>query len=286
MNGNISVLSCFYNRNQYIDAVLETIDAQTLKPAEIVIVDDGSDPPLEVPEREDIRLIRLDANGGLANARNVGVAAAMFPLIALLDSDDTWEPSKLEKQYEIMSKADENVFGVFVNYRRHGREQQEGSSFRQGIVKTPQVDDWYRFFLMGIRHGGGSTLMFRKEAYLKVGGIDTQLLRYEDWDFFLSATEIGDVRFLTIDEPLANVLLSGRPDAGKALAALEVIEERHMPRITDSGLRRLFRASIAFERAACARWQGKKSKMFFYLLKSLLSPALVKRELELSFTRS
>lgn len=286
MKANISVISCFYNRNQYIGDVFHTIDAQTLKPAEIIIVDDGSEPPLKTPERDDVRLIRLEKNGGAANARNVAVKAAKYPLIALLDSDDTWETTKIEKQYATMRNAADDIFGVFVNYHRFGREKLEKMSFRQGIVKTPQVNDWYRYFLMGIRNGGGSTLMFRREAYLAVGGIDKQLLRYEDWDFFLKITENNKYRFLTINEALANVNLSGRPAPNKVLDALEIIEKRHMPRLKDKKLQRLFKASLAFERAACARWQGKKGKMFFYLLQSLLSPAIIKRELELSFKHS
>lgn len=269
-----------------MDNVLSTIDAQTLKPTEIIIVDDGSIPPLIRPNRDDVKLIRLDVNTGSANARNVGVKAAKYPLIALLDSDDTWEKTKIEKQYEVISKAENDVFGIFVNYRRHGREEHEKISFRQGVVKTPEIEDWYSFFLMGIRHGGGSTLMFRRDAFLSVGGIDNQLLRYEDWDFFLKVTESGSYRFLTIDESLTNVLLSGRPDPDKALAALEIIEERHMPRLKDKNLRRLFRASLSFERAACARWKGQKLRMFLYLLKSCMSLKLIKRELALSFNRS
>lgn len=286
MSANVSVVSCFYNRNHLIDEVLRTIDEQTLKPAEIIIVDDGSDPPLKIPQRNDIRLIRLDENTGAANARNVGVEAAKYPLIALLDSDDTWETTKIEKQYAVMQNTSDDIFGVFVYYRRFGREKLEKTSFRQGIVKTPQVEDWYRYFLMGIRNGGGSTLMFRQKAYLAVGGIDKLLLRYEDWDFFLKITENNKYRFLVIDEPLVNVNLSGRPAPNEVFDALEVIEKRHMPRLKDKKLRRLFRASLAFERAACARWKGQKLKMLWYLFKSLISPELIKRELVLSFSYS
>lgn len=285
MKANLTVLSCFYNRNHYIDAVLKTIDEQTLRPAEIIVVDDGSEPPLQVPKRDDITLIRLDKNGGLAHAQNIGVEAASQPFIAKIDSDDTWEPTKLEKQYNLLLKCEKNIFGIFVNYMRHGREKAEGINIRQGITKTPNVNDWYSFFLKGVRCGG-STIMFRKEAFLNVGKIDTSLLRYEDWDYWLRATESGYYKFKTIDETLAAALLSGRPDATKALSALDIIEKRHLPLIKNPNQRRIFNAALAFERAACYKWQGRRGRMCLNLLKCLRSPELVMRELELSLRRS
>jgi glycosyltransferase involved in cell wall biosynthesis len=69
---------------------------------EVVVVDDGSDPPAIV-ERSDVRVVRHAQPTGPAAARNAGVAAASGALIAFLDDDDLFVPGKVDRVIEVMA---------------------------------------------------------------------------------------------------------------------------------------------------------------------------------------
>lgn len=101
-----AVVPCFRCAATIDDAVA-SIAAQTLRPAEVLLVDDASgDDTLEALHRVAgnypagwIRVIALPTNGGVSRARNTGWEHARQPYIALLDADDTWAaPRKLELQ--------------------------------------------------------------------------------------------------------------------------------------------------------------------------------------------
>jgi glycosyltransferase involved in cell wall biosynthesis len=89
-----------FNVERYLPIALQSVRAQTLQPAEIIVVDDGSqDGTRAVAEAAGVRVV-AQPNSGLSAARNAGVAAATQPWIAFLDADDRWEPEKLERQWK------------------------------------------------------------------------------------------------------------------------------------------------------------------------------------------
>jgi glycosyltransferase involved in cell wall biosynthesis len=105
-----AVVPCFRCAATIDDAVA-SIAAQTLPPAEVLLVDDASgDDTLEALHRVAenypagwIKVIALPTNGGVSRARNTGWEHARQPYIALLDADDTWaEPHKLELQMAVL----------------------------------------------------------------------------------------------------------------------------------------------------------------------------------------
>jgi glycosyltransferase involved in cell wall biosynthesis len=106
-DGLVSVVIPAYNRAYCIAAAVESALAQTYRAVEVVVVDDGStdDTTAVVAERfggdPRVRLVR-QKNGGVAAARNRGFREASGDFIALLDSDDTWLPWKLEAQLALM----------------------------------------------------------------------------------------------------------------------------------------------------------------------------------------
>ena len=93
---SISVLIPAYNRAGVIGEALSSVRSQTRAPAETIVVDDAStDGTAELAEQNGARVIRLKKNRGAAAARNEGIRAANGDAIALLDSDDFWEPNHL-----------------------------------------------------------------------------------------------------------------------------------------------------------------------------------------------
>jgi glycosyltransferase involved in cell wall biosynthesis len=96
----VSVIIPYYRASQTIARAVESALGQTVRPLEILIIDDGS--PEDAAEStkqygSSVTLIRK-ANGGAASARNLGIEHAKGEWIAFLDADDYWEPLKLERQ--------------------------------------------------------------------------------------------------------------------------------------------------------------------------------------------
>jgi glycosyltransferase involved in cell wall biosynthesis len=94
----ISVVIPAYNAARFLPLCLPSVFAQTYKPEEVIVVDDGStDNTAEVAAELGARVIRRE-NGGISAARNTGIQNASCEWIALLDADDSWAPEKLERQ--------------------------------------------------------------------------------------------------------------------------------------------------------------------------------------------
>jgi glycosyltransferase involved in cell wall biosynthesis len=103
----ISVIVPAYNRGGLIVSTLDSILSQSDRPAEVVVVDDGSTDDTEAVVRRygnGVRYLRIE-NSGPPCARNVGVAATTAPWIAFCDSDDLWHPDKLSFQVRLFERA-------------------------------------------------------------------------------------------------------------------------------------------------------------------------------------
>lgn len=106
-----SVIVPAYRSEKYIAACIASVQAQTFRDLEIVVVDDASEDytgqivQQMAKEDERIRYLRQEANRGVAAARNRGVEEAAGEWIALLDSDDAWLPEKLEKQLVLQQQS-------------------------------------------------------------------------------------------------------------------------------------------------------------------------------------
>lgn len=117
----VSVIVPVYNAEDFMCETLDSILSQTYKNIEIICIDDMSKDSSRLiiedyaSRYENIRPIILEENGGVSNARNVGIANARGRYIAFLDSDDVWMPEKIEKQIKFMV---ENKYAfTFTGYR-------------------------------------------------------------------------------------------------------------------------------------------------------------------------
>lgn len=108
----VSVVIPCYNAEDKIGRAVESVYNQTLRPEEVVLVDDcSSDNTLNVLSELQrrypigwVKVIHLKENLGAGSARNRGWEVAQQDYIAFLDSDDSWHPSKIENQYQWMLK--------------------------------------------------------------------------------------------------------------------------------------------------------------------------------------
>lgn len=107
----VSVIVPAYRAERTVEAAVRSALAQTVRDLEVIAVNDGSDDGtaaiLDALCRSDerVRAVTLAKNGGVADARNAGVREARADWIAFLDSDDLWEPDKLEQQLALAERT-------------------------------------------------------------------------------------------------------------------------------------------------------------------------------------
>lgn len=269
---SVSVVLPFFQRADSVVAAAESVLAQAGVAVELVAVDDGStdDGAARLVALGDARLrvLRHESNRGAAAARNSGIAAAAYDLIAFLDSDDAFLPGKLAAQAALL-RADrlDLCFGGFL------LEGAGGSS----LVTLParSAEAWAVGFLDGCRVSPGSTMLATRAALARLGPYDEALGRLEDWDLMLRAATMG-LKFGAIAAPVARVNPARHPSPAAVDPALEAIATRHAGAVAlrwgAAGRRRLC-ASIAIERAV-ARWRaGRRLAGIFALLPALAAPA-------------
>lgn len=108
MNDLVSIIMPSYNTGRFIKETVESVLAQTHSNFELIIVDDCSTDNTDevVASFEDARIkyIKNEKNSGAAVSRNRALREATGKWIAFLDSDDLWEPEKLEKQIAFMTE--------------------------------------------------------------------------------------------------------------------------------------------------------------------------------------
>lgn len=92
-----SVVIPTHNRPKMLGDAIRSVLSQRLDDFEVIVVDDGSDPPAEIPDDARVRLVRLEPNQGISSARNAGVARSQGRYVAFLDDDDLWLPTRLER---------------------------------------------------------------------------------------------------------------------------------------------------------------------------------------------
>ncbi len=186
----ISVLMCAYNAEYYLAETLSSVLTQTFKDFELVVVDDGSTDQtpdiLDTFAQSDPRVrVITGPNAGIPQAANVGLAACRGEFIARIDADDIAKPRRFEVQLAYMKKHGLVACGTW-----HDLIDEEGRLLK--LLKTP-VDDATIQDLALRGHGSicNPTSMFRREAYMKLGGYSEDLPVAEDLDCWLRLGEVG-----------------------------------------------------------------------------------------------
>lgn len=134
----ISVVVPVYNGEKYISQTISSVLSQTYKNWELLIVDDCSeDSTLKIveeyqKENDRIVVLRTKKNSGVAIARNIGIKQARGEYIALLDADDIWRETKLEKQLELALKECADI--VYCSY---GLIDSEGKNLNRDFIVPP-----------------------------------------------------------------------------------------------------------------------------------------------------
>lgn len=191
----VSVIIPSYNCAAYIEQTVSSVLAQTLTDFELLLVDDGStdDTVARVLAFADPRIrVIQQANGGVCKARNRGIADAQSPYIALLDHDDWWQPTKLERQLAAMA-AHPQAGVVYSTFERWHADLATGrfplpESFDFSATPDdidPEFSGWIHHLFLLDCWMLTSTSLFRREVFERCGVFDESLPYSEDWDLWL-----------------------------------------------------------------------------------------------------
>jgi glycosyltransferase involved in cell wall biosynthesis len=192
----VTVVIPTFDRSGTIGRALDSVWAQTRAPNEIVVVDDGStDDTGRSIERDYPQVTYVyQSNAGVSSARNRGVSIASSEWIAFLDSDDAWEPEKLERQLEALEQYPEYpLCHTNEKWIRNGRRVNEGR-------RHAKSGGWIFQRCLPLCVVSPSAAVVRRSLLEELGGFDESLPVCEDYDMWLRISASYPVLFL--DEAL------------------------------------------------------------------------------------
>ncbi|QYA24897.1 glycosyltransferase family 2 protein [Gramella sp. MT6] len=187
LNRMVSVIMPAYNAEAFIADSIQSVIAQTYPNWELLVIDDASTDNMKeivkgFSEKDKrIKLLENDSNLGTHHSRNRGIKAAQGHLIAFLDADDQWKPSKLYTQVKILQKG--NVAACFSSYELIS---ENGEPLNKKIEALPILS--YEKLLKA-NYVGNLTGIYDAQ---KIGKIYCpEISKRQDWALWLKVIEKG-----------------------------------------------------------------------------------------------
>jgi glycosyltransferase involved in cell wall biosynthesis len=205
----VSVVIPAYNASNTIQQAIATARAQTLRPVQIVVVDDCSkDDTIEKAEAvsgPDLLVVRSPKNGGGGAARNRGIDHSTGDVVAFLDADDLWAPSKLANQMALLrtQTCESFCFSAVEQINEYGekhilpkRELLPDEALADYMLKSGNIMQT-------------STLLVPRHLLAKCR-FNERLRRFQDLDFVLTLGEAG-INAVFCQQPLVEWRNVGNP---------------------------------------------------------------------------
>ncbi|MDH5747905.1 MAG: glycosyltransferase [Rhodospirillales bacterium] len=202
---DVSVILPAFNARATIARALTSIAAQTVKPREVIVVDDGStDGTFEAAgaaaqglEGIELKVIRQD-NRGAGAARNRAVREAVSSVLAFLDADDEWLPAHLEASLAHMHDGDYVLTAHDgIQVAPDGGESFINCTSRFNQGPDPLVTLYRKGYI------DTCTVLARRDAVIKAGGFDETLPNAQDFELWLAILKAPDARFLVFADALS-----------------------------------------------------------------------------------
>ena len=191
----ISVIVPTFNRKDMLSRALLSIFSQSHEPFEVIVVDNGSNDNTQEMLRDEFPKVRLllEPEQGVSRARNKGICEATGEWIAFLDSDDEWQPDKLEVQTReilgsenIISHTDELWYRNGVRVNPKNIHKKSGGYIFDRCLELCCISP--------------SSVMVKKTLFDEIGYFDEKLPACEDYDMWLRVCFKYPILF--VDKPL------------------------------------------------------------------------------------
>jgi glycosyltransferase involved in cell wall biosynthesis len=187
-----------HNGEDFVAEAIESVLGQSQPALECIVIDDGSTDATRdaVLQFGDAVTYIHRSQSGVAAARNHGTRLARAELVAFLDHDDVWLPTKLERQLQALSESGAAMALCAVYVIDSART----------VLATKRVSPRNDLLTGMLLFDGTTTVscsstgLMRREALVAMGGFDTALSMSADWDLLLRMLLEGTVAY--VDEPL------------------------------------------------------------------------------------
>jgi hypothetical protein len=170
----VSVIIPFYNQEAYLQEALASVQASDYPDVEIIVVNDGSTNPQAralFDSLDGSRVVKIDKrNGGLASARNAGLARATGKFILPLDADDLIESHYISAAVDALVNNPELAY--VTCYARHFGDL-DNHYVPLGLVRE---------LMVLVNPAGKCCSLFRKSVLEELGGYDEAMISFEDWN--------------------------------------------------------------------------------------------------------
>lgn len=202
----LSVLISIYYKEKasyFNDAMLSIWDGQTVKPDEIILVEDGplTDELYEVIEvwksklLEKLIIIRLPKNIGTGGAKRIGVEHCSGQYVAVVDTDDICLPERFEKQCHFLdTHPDIDVVGTWLS------EIDSNGNIIRPIVKYPLNNDDLKVFFQKRDPVAHATAMMRRSFLDKIGNYKAHIPMAEDtllwYEGYKNGCKLGNIDYI------------------------------------------------------------------------------------------
>jgi glycosyltransferase involved in cell wall biosynthesis len=183
---SVGVIVPCHRHGIYLDDCIESIRAQTLPAAQIVVVDDGSTDPETIAALDrleadpDVTVLRQPENLGPSAARNRALAELNTSYVLPLDADDSLLPNALERLVLQLEAAPPHVGYVYPNAQHAGN--------RADYIPSPAFNLW---LLMGDNYCPAPALFDRRAFDAGASYPEDMVFGHEDWDLLLQMAELG-----------------------------------------------------------------------------------------------
>lgn len=212
--GLISIIMAAYNTEKTIEQAINSVSSQTYTNFELLVVDDCSkDRTVElvkdiVAKDSRVRLISNVKNSGVSYTRKHGLEEAKGDWIAILDSDDAWEPEKLEKQIVLQRRTNADLLftgSAFMDSEGHPIDW---------YLHAPKEVTYRQLLKQNVL--SNSSALVRKELYAKYYAIGDGM--HEDFAIWLSILKEGKKAY-GVDEPLLIYRIAKSSKSGNKVKA-------------------------------------------------------------------
>jgi glycosyltransferase involved in cell wall biosynthesis len=225
----VSVIIPTFNRPQLLLRAVNSVLKQTYSKFEIIIIDDCSDvdiqSKIEKLADDRIKYVRHSKRLGGASARNTGIQSASGEYIALLDDDDEWMSSKLEKQVDRLYNSPPGIGIIYCGYRAVFN----GTTLYEVF---PKLKGNLTDFALKKCPLGSPTPLIRKRCFNESGLLDKALPSCQDWDLWIRFSMKYDFDY--IPEVLAIYHIYGDQisvNITNKIRARKRILEKYMPEL-------------------------------------------------------
>jgi glycosyltransferase involved in cell wall biosynthesis len=201
LSPKVSVIIPSYNRANYIADTIKSVQDQSYKNWEMIILDDGSnDNTQEIVERigdDKIHFIKNKRLGIVSAIKNLGIANSTGELIAFIDSDDLWAEDKLEKQVMALQQFPEAGFCLTNGYNFKNINEPLDFFYKQnkGFIYDNIFFSCFKSEVAGFTQA----LMFRREC-INAAGLFKETKPFSDVDFIISLAK--NFKAIILYEPL------------------------------------------------------------------------------------